>query len=115
MFVLLLGWAGKIAAVAMIEGHRRMSSIAVSCCILWILIVLLSLVCFTSAARQSAVFNTGMGEKNVKKGSKPFIDPCHSKSNLPCSPPPRQMEMNGNTTAEEKRVVPTGPNPLHNR
>lgn len=91
----------------------------VSVLVIMILIMLSSLICFASAARPSAFFHPEMKNKDHKAASgffKPSGKDCSSgKSSLShCSPLPKQMG-NRNTTGADKRVVPTGPNPLHNR
>lgn len=86
--------------------------------VVMILIILSSLITFASAARQSAFFHAEMKGKHHKAAPGLFKPPgkdCHSGKSLNhCSPLPRQMG-NSNTTGADKRVVPTGPNPLHNR
>eukprot|EP01018_Ginkgo_biloba_P006636 Gb_22074 [translate_table: standard] len=89
-------------------------------CLVLILIVVSSLSCFASATRaQSAVFNTGMNKKKDKPSGfrpfKPSVNDCHTGNYVHCSPPPKQVDNANNITGAEKRVVPTGPNPLHNR
>lgn len=90
----------------------------VSVLLVMILIILSSLISFASAARQSAFFHAEMKGKDHKAVSglfKPSGKDCHSGKSLNhCSPLPRQMG-NSNITGGDKRVVPTGPNPLHNR
>nr|ADE77773.1 unknown [Picea sitchensis] len=102
------------------EKLNRMMNLAavVSVLVVMILIILSSLICFASAARQSAFFHAEMKDKDHKAASglfKPSGKDCHSGKSLShCSPISKQMG-NSNMTGADKRVVPTGPNPLHNR
>ncbi|KAE9601621.1 hypothetical protein Lalb_Chr13g0299771 [Lupinus albus] len=76
------------------------------------LIVMLCLLFWVSntVARKN-VFVSNMFDGANEKNTSMVVDShkCNLESELSCS------ENNNSTNSDDKRVVPTGPNPLHNR
>ncbi|CAL0330312.1 unnamed protein product [Lupinus luteus] len=68
-----------------------------------------SLTAYIRVARKN-VFVSNMFDGANEKNTSIAVDSnkCNLKSELSCSE-------NNNTNSDDKRVVPTGPNPLHNR